>query len=158
RSTELDRALEQIALDSALDKVALGPLSSEDAQALAQHLVGERDGAAVALADEAGRHPLYMAELARHAHPLDRGRPSLDAALTTRIVERGAAPAALLEVLALAGGPLAQPVLARAAGLDGDELVRNLARLRSAHLLRAADDGIETYHDRVRTAVLLRLD
>src|SRR5262249_11841713 len=70
----------------------------------------------------------------------------------------GEAPAALLELLAVAGGPLAQEVLARAGGLPGDVFARHLARLRGEHLARAADDGIETYHDRVRETVLLRLD
>jgi tetratricopeptide (TPR) repeat protein len=63
-----------------------------------------------------------------------------------------------MQVLAVAGAPITQEVLAGAVGGDRAELERHVSLLRVEHLAsitggRAADT-IEPYHDRVRAAVL----
>src|SRR6185436_9689590 len=68
---------------------------------------------------------------------------------------------ALVSVVAAAGRPLRSDVALRAAGLRGEG--QAVATLCAERLLRARhpDDGpaeLETYHDRIRAALVVRLD
>jgi hypothetical protein len=138
--------------------------------ALGQHppprLVGAAgpDLDAEAIAVEAGGHPLYIQELARHAvaHGRQRAPSRLDDVLGGRVEALEPAARLLVELVATAGAPLAQEVAAEAAGLERAEFVRQVTSLRTAHLLRTRgprwSDGVEVYHDRVRQAVWQRID
>jgi serine/threonine protein kinase/tetratricopeptide (TPR) repeat protein len=125
---------------------------------------------AEAIVHEASGNPFFLHELVQHllagapdagtAHA-EEGEITLDQVLRQRL-QRLAEPARrLLEVVAVAGGPVRQETACRAAGLHGEDLA-TLAHLRSARLIRstgwAADAGeIETYHDRIREIIARNL-
>jgi hypothetical protein len=117
------------------------------------------------VAGETAGHPLFIAELVRHAcaHP-DGALTglSLDQALWTRIRALPVGPRRLIEIVALAGVPVRQDVAGFAAEAgDAAELGRWIAVLRGAHLARTSGardaDTIEPYHDRVREALLEKM-
>jgi predicted ATPase len=149
-----------IKLPCTVQRLFVDGLSPDDARQLAQHHL-EHDGGsgsrAVALAEEAAGHPLFIAELARHARTAIPGPPTLDDALGARLEVLRDEPKALLELLAVAAGPIAHETLARACGQPADVHAHNVAFLRSEHLVRTGGDSIETYHDKVRAAVFKRL-
>ncbi len=146
-------------------RLSLGELTPDEARELTERLLPDRDPAArEALAAEAGGHPLLLLELARHVG--DSGDhaaigANLDEMLAARIATLGSGPRALLEVIALAGGPLTQEVSAVAAELSSADQVKSSNVLRAAHLIRTdgirRTDRIVTYHDRVREHVCARL-
>jgi len=144
--------------------VELGGLGREDSQALA-HLLTHNLAVGVdaaQIAREADGHPLFLHELVRHAALV--GGPAvvrLEEALLARV--DGLEPEArrLLEVLALAGGPLPLKVASAAAELDPALGARLASVLRVAMLARSpgqrAQELVEPYHDRVRGAVAGRV-
>lgn len=143
------RHLDLITLD-------LAPLSDSDAVALARELTGEAGERAARIAREGEGSPLFIAELARHAEAAASSPESglqLTDVLERRVRELDAEAAQLLEVIALAGAPIEQGVVARAAGVSGDSQAL-LGALRGAHLVRTRGsrdtDSVESYHDRVR--------
>jgi serine/threonine protein kinase len=148
------------------DELTVRPLGAAEARELAVTLLRRYDGAdelADAIADEAGGHPLFMDELARHVQQGGR-RPEqlvLDDVLWDRIEGLGAEVRSILELAAVASEPLARALAAQALDLDTRELARHTSQLRIAHLLRQSDashpDSLEPYHDRVRAAILARL-
>lgn len=149
-----------ITLPCTIERTTLGPLALEDARALAQHHLqgrGEDESRALGLAEEAGGHPLFIAELARHGSGAGAAPPALDDAIGARAALLADPPKTLLDLLAVAGGPLAYETLAFATGEPAGEHAGNVALLRSEHLARTGGDAIETYHDRVRAAVLGRM-
>ncbi|MCA1665787.1 MAG: serine/threonine-protein kinase PknK, partial [Myxococcales bacterium] len=83
-------------------------------------------------------------------------------ALRVRIDELTAPARNVVELVALAGGPLAQEVAAAAAEMDADSFAGAAAQLRAARLCRTGgalpSDLIEPYHDRVRETVVVALD
>src|SRR5207248_2543279 len=95
--------------------IALGPLLLEDARRLALHLLdGGSDMDIEALTREAEGHPLFIAELARHARTRTRSAPTLDDALGARIGELSPESEGLLALLAVARGPLERATLVHA--------------------------------------------
>jgi serine/threonine protein kinase len=148
------------------DELVVRPLPGPEARELAVTLLRRYDGAhdlADAIADEAGGHPLFMDELARHVQQGGR-RPEqlvLDDVLWERIEGLGAEARSILELAAVASEPLARGLAAQALDLDAGELARHTSLLRIAHLLRQSEarhpDSLEPYHDRVRAAILARL-
>ncbi len=152
-STAPDGALVDAAWSARAETIDVGPLAPADAAALGAALDGGDVGA---LVDEAAGHPLHLAELVA----LRRAGASglrLEDAIAARVRALAPAPARLLELVALAGAPLPQALLAGAAGLDGAAWWTALGALRSAHLVRThgagAADAVEPHHDRVRHAV-----
>jgi serine/threonine protein kinase/tetratricopeptide (TPR) repeat protein len=153
--------------------VHLEPLGEAEARALAEALIQRADGsvpesAAESIAREAAGHPLFIDELVRHAWvdgptAKKRAHVRLEDALWGRIQIEGGVERKLLEVLAVARGPLSPEAAAIACGLAGphalDELV---AKLRFERLVRTTRVGeknaVEVFHDRVRRAVLAHLD
>jgi hypothetical protein len=141
-------------------RLELGGLSDTEARALAEAL---RPASLPARVDkvtaDAGGHPLYLTELLRS--PDHRSDLLLDDLLGERIGALPAPAQSLLEVLAVAGIPLRHAICAEAAGLDPEELARQVSLLRVAHLLRGTGargrEALETYHSRVRLAVVRRL-
>jgi tetratricopeptide (TPR) repeat protein len=67
----------------------------------------------------------------------------------------------ILELLAMASGPVAPDVLSAAAELSPDEFARGIAVLRAGHFVTTSgsrgSDTVELYHDRIRVAVLQKV-
>jgi eukaryotic-like serine/threonine-protein kinase len=152
--------------------LALEPLEPADAQGLALALLGGQDLAAsahaAAIARESGGNPFFITELVRFAQA-DAGRlhrapaadeVAFDDVLWARVRRLPEAARRLLEVVAVSGRPLDQTDASRAAGLGAAEQ-KALPVLRSVRLIRSTDPPergqIETYHDRVREAVVARI-
>jgi hypothetical protein len=139
--------------------VSITGLPAPAASALARTLLGEHQDPswASAIAEESRGHPLLLAELVHYARAQPRARVALtlEAALAAR-VERLAAPVReLLELVALAGRPHAPPVFARA--LRVDSVDEALTILLANRLLRARQDQVGCYHDRIRAVVVERV-
>ena len=153
-------------LKADLRTVQLSGLPQEEAEELASLLLQNVSGGAqissTAIAHEAGGHPLFIDELIRHSREGQPRRLRLEEALWTRICELEPRVRQLLELVAIASGPLRQEVAARAAAADPPELMRLISLLRVAQLVRTsgmrAGSRIEPYHDRVRESVVANLD
>ncbi|RMH44831.1 MAG: serine/threonine-protein kinase PknK [Deltaproteobacteria bacterium] len=148
--------------------VHLGPLPPAEARELAAVLLREADvdprAGADAIAHEARGHPLFIDELVQHAVSLGGAHialPDLDAALWSRIEQLGDTARAIVEVVSIAGAPIAQEVAAEAAGVEFGEFTEVVGRLRASKLTRTTGVGraeeIEPYHGRVRDAVIDRM-
>ncbi|RMH38489.1 MAG: serine/threonine-protein kinase PknK [Deltaproteobacteria bacterium] len=153
--------------------VQVPPLSPDDARALAAALA-ERGGGlpgavdVAGIARESGGSPFFVGELVRHMLEV-RGGPaaavfsgvergvSLRDVLGARLADLEDTHRRLLAAIAVAGEPIPQAVARRAAGV-GDSAAVALVELRNRHLVRTRgprdDDAVETYHDRVREAVV----
>jgi serine/threonine protein kinase len=156
--------------DLAADRreLAVDALDEVEARELARALLGPAAPAELveSIAHESGGNPLFVQEL---AHPMRAvsgselragGRISLDEMLWTRIERLPADERRLLEIVAIAGRPLAQTLARQAAELEADERPL-VAHLRSVRLLRGTGSvesvEIETYHDRIRETVTAHL-
>jgi serine/threonine protein kinase len=164
--------------------IQLGRLPEEDARQLAKMLVraasrrppsskeGNAEGAPPmsrvridldALVREAAGHPLFIDALVRHrlTQTGDAAPVRLDDALWARIQRLEPPARRLLELIAVAGGPVPQSIASHAVAADFDELTRLLATLRVGNLVRTSgagqEDVIETFHDRIRETVVNRL-
>jgi tetratricopeptide (TPR) repeat protein len=142
--------------------VELARLDEAAATALVGAVAPALDAARVAwVVREAEGNAFFLQELARAAGRLgDTGPVRLDALLRERVGAIDAAPRALLEACALAARPLPLGIAAKAVGLttiDPDALVT----LRHERLARSTgpslEDELETFHDRVREAVVALL-
>ncbi len=162
-------APEAVALISNAERIALGGLSGSESRRLWDALSLAAGGAISeqerdTVMREAGGHPLFLAELARSArdHDLDRhtGARLVDV-LWDRVRERDEVDRRFLEIVAVAGAPTPDTVLAQAAGIEPGELLTRLGPLRAAQLVRIGRRGdervVEPYHDRVRESILLGL-
>jgi eukaryotic-like serine/threonine-protein kinase len=159
--------------ESALDRFAntrrivLAPLPQAASEELALRLLAEsspeaREGAK-ALASDAAGHPLFIQELVRAT--LDLGPEKargLDEVMKARIDRLEPEGRLLLELVCVAGAPLAEDTLARAAAQDALAFDRAMASVRTRTFVRissAQDDdrAVEPYHDRVREAAVTDL-
>lgn len=155
-------------------ELELEPLGLEEARRLALRILGERGPEARARAERIAREsqglPYFVAELTRQIAPTDEAEAAtaepapegeLERVLWRRFRRLGPQALALLEVVAAANRPLRLRDAIEASGL-GAEGPPILAALRAAHLLRRCGSGlegeIETFHDRIRTAVLTRMN
>ncbi len=146
----------------------LSPLTDEESQELASILLAKQDHYRLdptQIAREAGGHPLFVAELARSKVEWrsDAERPlTLEDAIWARATRLPDAALRLLKVLAIASSPLPSHLLALAAGLSPSEQERHMGLLRiSAFARGVAGSGVrryERYHERIRAAVLARLE
>ena len=121
------------------------------------------------LARESGGHPLFLDVLARHSSWSGRFEPAgrtgalrLEDAIAREAGELEEGSRLLLELVALAGGPVVIEVLLDASGLEAADLRIHLKGLRIERLVRATGfglaDTVEPYHDRIREAIARRLD
>ncbi|MCB9676185.1 MAG: protein kinase [Alphaproteobacteria bacterium] len=132
--------------------VVLDPLGQAEARELAMAVLGERDPARIeGVLSSAEGSPFYIRELSRHAPDALSGASSLDAVLAERITRLEPEARRVLEVVAVAGYPIAQAIALEAAGM-ADELL--VVKLASEHFIRirgtSAKPIVEPLHDRVR--------
>jgi serine/threonine protein kinase len=113
------------------------------------------------LLDEATGHPLFLAELVRHARSETGsfgGRARLQDVLWQRIAALDSSSRRFMEMVALAGAPIRYDVVAQAAQLDVNDSLQLLGALRTAQMVRVtrrADERlVEPYHDRIREAIV----
>jgi hypothetical protein len=145
-------------------ELPVGRLSPTDSAALVARLreegaVGATQSAAL-LVREAGGHPLFLQELVRYASTRQSIDPHvrLEEVLLERISGLDENARRLMEILAITGMPLSVEALAWTAELPQAECVRWLRTLQTAQLVRVdgfgADRTVQTFHDRVREAVV----
>jgi eukaryotic-like serine/threonine-protein kinase len=144
----------------------VGPLDDADSRDLAARFaprIAERVDLD-RLLREAGGHPMFLQELMRHVESAGSlaEAPQLDDALWSRIGLLGPDARQLLELVCIAGAPVARDVAMLACRIDGVAFERAASSLRVASLGRELRRGrelaLEPYHDRVREAVGRRLD
>jgi hypothetical protein len=169
-------------------ELAVELLAQDDAGALATALLGETPASGSldqrelveTIARESRGNPFFVAELVRHVHgetpgrlssaagrsagitpPSDSSELVLDEVLWARIRCLPDDARHLLELIAISGRPLRLVELFQCALLAQDERVA-LALLRTGRLIRSTGrtetDEVETYHDRVREAVVSHLE
>jgi tetratricopeptide (TPR) repeat protein len=158
--------------------LAVEELSHADAVELARALLGPTSTSSEEVADfiakESSGNPLFIHELA-HSVPAGgepaagRERPegpesgagtTLDSVIRRRVANLPEDARTLLEVVCVSGCPVERAVVKQAAAIDVDEQSA-MGILRAGRLIRAAGTGgkeeIETYHDRIREAVVAHL-
>ena len=148
--------------------IAVEPFSTEETHDFAQSLLGDpsiSEVVASRIAKESGGNPYFAVELARYASRFSVeearafGADSLriDNLLRDRIADLENESRELLEVVAVHSQPLAQADAYQAAGFASRDPAP-LNALRLANLVRSTGfnqtDQVESFHDRVRDAVL----
>ncbi len=170
---ELTAMLRRLGPQVLLRELSVDQLSADEAVELAQLSLDGGQGApselARAIALESQGVPIFVSELAQwqleRAARLD-GAPdpgprgvSLEQVIRNRVAELPAEAGLLLEVLAVANGPVPYALAEQAVGIARSDALR--ARLRAARLVRTfRADGqelVEAYHARVRDSLLATL-
>jgi len=150
-----------------LRTLSVAELCNEDALRLASILCKRCDAPpdvdVERIVAEAEGNPFFIGELVRC-----RGAATVDSSsglsevLWRRIRDIEPSARRVLEILAIASGPVAQGAVAIAAGTDYAGFCDLTATLRAANLVRAhgvrGSDLTELYHDRVREAILANMD
>ncbi len=150
-----------------LREIEVAELDEADVRELATTLLGGKTGTSPdrvdAIAREAGGSPFFVDALARYASIAPAAGPgemTIEHLIRARMDQLPDEGRRLLDVIAVAGGPLNVTVARTAAGLSPDdaslvELLRGrrLARTRSA----TGPEQVETYHDRIRETVVASL-
>jgi hypothetical protein len=154
--------------------IALGPLAPDEALALAREQLADANQDQVrSIAAESEGNPLFITELSRLVatrldaaaeHTPAEGRESPQATraalsdlLAARVLELPGPARAALELIAIAGEPIAARIIRAATGADQ----RDINRLVNEHLVAAhpsaAGEVVMAWHDRVRETVASRL-
>ncbi len=165
-----------------VEAIALGPLSPENTRTLVSNLLDEAGIASAvrhhigdAAVLESGGNPFFAVELVHHlctavlpkhglGRPFASGEFGLDGMILQRVANLSQESQLLLEVIAVAGDPLPQRALASAAGLTfgSESWERGISALLDQCLIRRRGrqgaDVVETFHDRIREAVVGSLD
>jgi serine/threonine protein kinase len=165
-----------------VEVMTLGPLTDDNIRTLADDLIDAgqvtpalRQHLAETIVNEARGNPLFVVELVQHIHGMmlpGGGLPAspdgsdfhLDGMILKRVGALPEESRRLLEIIAMAGDPLPQLTLAGAIGVPfGSEAwERGISALVEERLIsrrgRQGDDTVVTYHDRIREAVVRRLD
>jgi len=142
--------------------LSLGPLSDDEAQALALSVippcvpVSERD--IQHIVRESNGNPFLLGQLARHVARHESAHERMATftdAFTERVRAISDAAQRYLRMLALCGRPMPPEIVHEACTLDGDDR-QLVAQLRSEHLVRSSGSAqrIELYHDRMREALV----
>ena len=152
-------------------RIDLAPLPEAEARVLAAVLAGGESAVtrqADSIVREAAGSPIFLGELVRHVrHNRTHYGPEarrLGQAITVgqvvrdRVGRLSSAARDLLEVVAVNGQPLEEPLACAAAGLSGAAALESIATLCGAGLLRSTARGqLETYHDRIWETVVADL-
>jgi hypothetical protein len=156
------------ALHGDVRRVRVGPLTEEAARQLASilapQLADTSPDVIEAIIGDAHGHPMFLLELLRYmeARPDHSRAVRLDDALWSRITLMPADARNALELVCVAGSPIAQSIVAMAADQTGATWSKTSSLLRASQLARTGgasqSDVIEPYHDRIREAVTARLD
>ncbi|MCO4746197.1 MAG: protein kinase [Proteobacteria bacterium] len=149
-------------------ELVLSELSKIQAVAVARGLLSDPlpdpARAAVWVAEESGGNPFLLAELARHLmHAAETGEDvsqladlTLDELFRRRLVKLSEDGQRLARVVALTGRPLPLKVVARAAGIESDELGA-LQELRNSRFVRSTSgplgEIVEPYHGRISSSI-----
>lgn len=143
----------------------LGPLAPDETLALAEAVLGADTARARlnGLAAEAQGSPQFLHELARFvAHGPDAApEVTLDELLEIRIARLSDPQRRLLDLIAVAGGPISARIALRAAEVQQDarSVVQQLLGMGLLRSLSAAEgEHLDTYHERTREVVLAHLD
>ncbi len=150
--------------------IEVGPLTADEASAMAVSLLPAADGAAARTARtvvrESSGSPLLIEELARSlrgdaAEGADAvATVSLEQMVADRLDRLPAGARRLAELVAVAGRPLAVSTFAEASGM-ADDADDSVALLRSQRFVRTgyrdSREVIETIHDRIRETIVARL-
>jgi len=144
--------------------VHLQRLAPEEAATLTRmlldHLAPEQKAQTARIVDETGGHPLFIAELVRHAaadSSADITQLRLEQAIWARVSQLDTAALRVLKILSVAAAPLSEPIINAAARLDARGFQKSVALLRASNLIRSAvptQASLEVYHDRVRQSVV----
>jgi hypothetical protein len=150
-----------------VETIELEALRPAEARALAAELLriaGQPEQGAAALAHEADGHPLFIQELVRYVASEDTASadsgelPRLGDALRARFERLSGQAAEVLYLVAAAGAPISQTIIASAADISFSEFLRVVRELRAARLVRTGGtrgtDTIEHFHARISKAVL----
>jgi hypothetical protein len=157
-SAVLARSLRETAPSQVRD-ITVDRLSQREARDLATQVIGGNDGGAGhadAIARHAAGSPLFVHQIAQHAIAL--GTPMrFDVLVRERIESLPDAAQRLMTAVSLSAQPIPPEVAEAAAGLSG-QLREPLQLLRASRLIRtdaSADrQNIESYHDRIREAIV----
>jgi eukaryotic-like serine/threonine-protein kinase len=152
-----------------LRTMVLGPLGTPETERLARALFNAvrapvNEPTVGTIVRESAGHPMFVAELVRHAVLTGNSDAEvrLDDVLAERIDALEPAERELLELVAIAGRPVALELAGRALEVTPTSLIPLVGYLQSANLLRATGRGrrdqVEPYHDRIRRAVSARAE
>ena len=143
--------------------VNVGPLSLDEATQLVVNVVGRNDEVvrrrAVQFHAQAGGNPFLLVELAGCFDPDADAFHTTDihGVLARKLEQLPPEAKPLLDAISVSGQSVELSEAAEAAGLTAspDE---TLTRMRNVRLLRVVGNKVDTYHDRIRYAVLDRME
>ena len=148
-------------LGDGVGRLELQPLSPKEGRELAATLLGCDDSVATRVATESDGNPLFISELAHYLQTHggdDASSIRLEEIVRRRVAALPETSRRLLEVLAVAGEPVARTVVTHATELDNDSYAQITRALRAHNLARTAGgssyDAVEVFHDRIRQAVV----
>jgi eukaryotic-like serine/threonine-protein kinase len=159
-------------------EIEIGRLDDSETRDLARALLGEEPDSSHAVVDTVAResagNPFFLSELARSVRngeedqdeerlpipgSLTESSLTLDHVIQSRVSRLPVSARRFLEVVAVAGRPVAFAVAREAALPETQENVIEILRVR--HLIRTREtdsrEEIESYHDRIREAVVAAL-
>jgi tetratricopeptide (TPR) repeat protein len=148
--------------------LSVGPLSVDDARALALTLLGHRDestlGVADAIARESGGSPFLVEELARSASSsrllaANDAKVTLEQMVAERLAGLPEDARRLTEIVAIGGRPLPVSTVSDAAGIESsDDMVAMLCTRRFLRAgMRDGREVVEPVHDRIRETIVAQL-
>jgi hypothetical protein len=157
------------ALSGEVRQVRLGGLPAEDGRVLAAALLAQGEvtdpGAAERCARRAHGDPFVIDMTALHARCAlsdGEGPVAVEEVVGRVFAALDAAPRAVLEMIAVAGAPLASQTISDAAALQPNQFARAFSMLRVMHLAQSTrvlgSECPTLHHERVGAAVVARLD
>ncbi|HVR62340.1 MAG TPA: protein kinase [Polyangia bacterium] len=154
-------------------EIVCQPLGDSEARELARRIVASSADAAGpeqidTIVTESAGSPFFIGQLANHATAASTlaaagsaGSALLSQVIKNRIDHLTDTERRIVEIVAIAGGPVERTLALRAAGV-GEAGRPDVARLARQHLIKTAERAgarfLESYHDRIRESVSANLD